>query len=200
MAEDLETIPALELANLGGRLRELRSRNGWTLDALAGQTSLSKSYLSRLEESERQPSLAALLALSRAFGVSLAELFQTERSSRPCVVFRASSANPQQGNGLTYTPLSSSDRLTSMQPVQVVVSAGREGEELYKHEGEEWLYVQAGTLKLTLSEDAFVLHPGDAAHFDAREPHRLTALEGQDVQLLLVACAAPRQLLDSYLS
>jgi len=198
----METLAAEEtpeLADLGERLRELRSSSGWTLDELARQASLSKSYLSRLEDGERQPSLAALLALSRAFGVGLAAIFPEKAARRSDIVTRADEAQPQQGNGLTYTPLSGRQRHVNMQPVRVVVSAQRQGKELYRHEGEEWLYVLSGTLLLTLSKDVFTLFPGDAAHFDAREPHRLTALEGEDVTLIVVACPSSRPLLDSYL-
>ena len=188
-----------EIADLGEKLRELRARSGWTLDELARQTSLSKSYLSRLEDGDRQPSLAALLSISRAFGVSLAALFEGEPSRRDDVVTWAEQTRPQPGNGLVYRALSSAARPVSMQPVRVTVPFARTGTERYQHDGEEWLYVLSGTLQLTLTNDTFTLSPGDAAHFDAREPHRLTAMGGADVELILVACAAPRNLLDSYL-
>jgi len=35
------------------------------------------------------------------------------------------------------------------------------------------------------------LEPGDSAHFDSRQPHRLTALGGRDAELILVACPVP---------
>lgn len=194
-----EPTSAPEIADLGEKLRELRARSGWTLDELARLTSLSKSYLSRLEDGDRQPSLAALLSISRAFGVSLAALFEGEKASRAEVVTRADQTRPQPGNGLIYRALSSGARPVSMQPVRVTVPAARTGTERYQHDGEEWLYVLSGTLQLTLTNDTFTLSPGDAAHFDAREPHRLTAMGGEDVELILVACAAPRNLLDSYL-
>lgn len=187
-----------KIVGLGERLRELRAQSGWTLDELARQTSLSKSYLSRLEDGDRQPSLAALLSISRAFRVSLAALFEGERDTRSDIVTQADQTRPQQGNGLIYRSLSSAARPVNMQPVRVTVPATRTGTELYQHDGEEWLYVLAGTLLLTLTDDTFTLSPGDAAHFDAREPHRLTALGGEDAELILVACAAPRNLLDSY--
>ncbi len=188
-----------ELTDLSGKLREFRLRKGWTLDELAHKVSLSKSYLSRLEEGERQPSLAALLALSRTYGIPLAALF-SEKAERPSgIIIRAAEAQPQTGNGLTYTPLSRRTPPVGMQPVRVVVSADRVGTEQYCHDGEEWLYVLSGTLQLTLTGDTHILRPGDAAHFDAREPHRLTALHGEDAELIVVACASPRQLLDSYL-
>ncbi len=188
-----------ELTDLGGKLRALRVRNGWTLEELAQRVSLSKSYLSRLEDGDRQPSLAALLALSRAFVVPLASLFPQGRASRATVVTRAAQAQPQTGNGLTYTPLSHRAPPAGMQPLRVIVSAGRVGGERYQHEGEEWLYVLSGTLELTLMDEKHTLQLGDAAHFDAREPHRLSALHGADAELIIVACAAPRHLLDSYL-
>ena len=195
----LDAMPGPEITGLGERLRELRVRAGWTLDETARQTALSKSYLSRLEDGDRQPSLAALLSISRAFGVSLSALFVEGQETRSDVVTRADQTRPQQGNGLVYRSLSSAARPVNMQPVRVTVPAERNGTERYQHEGEEWLYVLAGTLQLTLTDDTFTLSPGDAAHFDAREPHRLTAVGDEDAELILVACAAPRNLLDSYL-
>lgn len=198
MAEVQEKVVADELKRLGSRLRLMRTLCGWTLDEAARQAALSKSYLSRLEEGERQPSLAALLALSRAFQVPLSSLFGEEAGARSGIVTRAGEVSFQQGNGLRYTSLSGSVRVRNMQPLRVTVPADRTGDELYRHDGEEWLYVLSGTLKLTLSAETFLLHSGDAAHFDAREPHRLSALHGTDAELILVACAEPRPLLDSY--
>jgi quercetin dioxygenase-like cupin family protein len=86
-----------------------------------------------------------------------------------------------------------------MQPLRVVVSADRTGDEMYQHDGEEWLYVLSGSLRLSVGGETLHLNPGDAAHFDARAPHRLAAGGEADVELILVACAAPRSLLDSYL-
>ncbi len=186
-----------EMSRLGARLRDLRNGRGWTLDELAQQSGLSKSYLSRIEDGERQPSLASLLSLTQAYGVALAALFAEE--NRHCTVLRAGSLPAQQGNGLTYTPLSQPERAAAMQPIRVTVPARREGDEMYRHDGEEWLFVLSGTLRLALADEVHTLRPGDAAHFDARVPHRLSALHGTDAELILVACAAPRVLLDSYL-
>lgn len=201
MPEAMELQQLGELSDLGGRLRAFRLGREWTLDDLARKVSLSKSYLSRLEEGERQPSLASLLALSRAFSVPLAALLQEDALGEDRyagLITRAAQAQPQPGNGLTYTPLSRRTPPVGMQPVRVVVSGDRVGEEQYQHDGEEWLYVLSGTLQLTLTDTTHILQPGDAAHFDAREPHRLSALHSQDAELIVVACAAPRPLLDSY--
>ncbi len=200
MSQPLETLVRSELAELGGRIRGLRAQREWTLDELAKRAGLSKSYLSRLEDGERQPSLAALLSLGQAFGVALAALFPPDRSAaEDCVIVRAADAVARAGSGLSYTPLSSGARPSQMQPIRVTVPARRTGDERYRHEGEEWLCVLSGRLRLTLADETHDLGPGDCAHFDARLPHRLTALGGKDAELILVACAAPRLLLQSYL-
>ena len=194
-----EEVTSSELTSLGARLRSLRTARGWTLDELARRTDLSKSYLSRLEDGDRQPSIAALLSLAQAHGLPLASLFGPPQAKAGCAVVRAGAAPVQQGNGLRYVPLSQPGRAAGMQPIRVTVPAGREGDETYQHDGEEWLYVLSGVLRLTLAGETLLLHPGDAAHFDARAPHRLAADGECDAEIILVACAAPRMLLDSYL-
>jgi len=189
-----------EDSDLGLRVRAERRRKSWTLDDLAARSGLSKSYLSRIEDGERHPSIAALLSISRACNLSLASLVGDEQPTQsPCVVVRGSEAPVSQGNGLTYQVLTSGVRNTSMQPVRISVPADRAGNELYRHEGEEWLYVLSGFLLLTLGDAEYRLEPGDSAHFDAGTPHRLNALDGRDVEAILVASAAPRALLGSYL-
>ncbi len=189
-----------ELARLGSRLRDLRTARGWTQEELARRAGLSKSYLSRIEDGDRQPSLASLLSLSQAFDIALASLFTVPAAEKThCVVLRGGSLPAQAGNGLRYTPLSLPEGPMGMQPIRVVVPAGREDGEGYRHDGEEWLFVLSGTLHLALADETHILHPGDTAHFDARVPHRLSALHGADAELILVACASPRALLGSYL-
>lgn len=188
-----------ELARLGGRLQALRAERGWTLEELAARTGLSAPYLSRVEAGERQPSLAALLTIGRVYGVGLAALFE-EPPAAPRVVVRAGEVHARRGNGLLYAPLSADRRSAGLHPLRVVVPTGREGDELYAHDGEEWLYVLSGRLRLTLGDEQHVLGPGDAAHFVAATPHRLAAEGGEDVEAILVACAGARpQLLSSYL-
>lgn len=194
-----DKLTQTEMPLLGARLRDLRTGRGWTQDELARRARLSKSYLSRIEDGERQPSLASLLSLAQAYGVPLASLFAAPtEENRLGAVLRAGSLPPQKGNGLNYTPLSRPGRAANMQPIRVTVPARRLGGDQYRHDGEEWLYVLSGTLSLALADEAYVLHPGDSAHFDARLPHRLSALDGRDAELILVACVAPR-MLDSYL-
>ncbi len=176
-----------QLSSFGARLRELRLERGWTLEELAGQSGLSKAFLSRLESGDRQASIAAVLTLARIFDVSLASLFESQLASDPCVIVRCADAVEKTANGLVYAPLSNAGRFYNLQPMRIRVSPSRRGHEHYHHDGEEWLYVLSGRLTLSLAGRTYDLDTGDAAHFDSRLPHRLIARGPGDAEVLLVA-------------
>jgi len=176
-----------QLGSFSAKLQQLRLRRGWTLQDLTDRSGLSKAFLSRLESGDRQASIAAVLTLSRIFGVSVASLFETEAAAEPCVIVRRGEANEQTANGLAYIPLSKADRRFNLQPIRVRVSRSRRGTEHYHHEGEEWLYVLSGALTLSLAGKTYELEAGDAAHFDSRLPHRLFARGDTDPEVLVVA-------------
>lgn len=186
------SIPALgdQLARCGTRLRGLRSARGWTLEELAERSGLSKAFLSRLEAGDRRPSIAAILTLARIYEVSVGALFDPAQAE-PCVVVRSDQAPRRQGEGLVYTALSNTARFANLQPIRLTVRANRVGDDRYQHEGEEWVYVLSGRLRVTVAENNYDLEAGDAAHFDSLHPHRLTALGGRDAELILVACPVP---------
>ena len=176
-----------QLDSFGIRLKELRKERSWTLQELARRSSLSKTFLSRLESGSRQASIAAVLTLARVFNVSLASMFETQLASEPCLIVRAAEAEAKSLNGLTYTPLSNAQRFFNVQPMRLTISPSRKGKEHFHHEGEEWLYVLSGRLTLSLAGKTYDLEPGDAAHFDSRLPHRLIARGPREAEVLLVS-------------
>lgn len=176
---------------LGRRLRAMRESREWTLETLAERTGLSKAYLSRLECGDRQPSMVALHSLATALGLSIAALFEQPDDSADAVIIRGGSIAPISANGLTYVPLSSSTKPFNLQPIEVTIPADRPGDQTFQHDGEEWLIVTAGSVRLSIDGKEHVLNRGDAAHFDARLPHRLDALKGDEARVVLVACSIP---------
>lgn len=56
-------------------LRWLRKKRRWTLDDLATASGVTKGYLSQLEnEKEKNPTIAVVIALASAFGLTVSEL------------------------------------------------------------------------------------------------------------------------------
>src|SRR5580704_8444325 len=175
---------------LAARLGRLRIERGWTLADLSRLTGLSKPYLSRLESGQRQPSLAALLALARTYETPLQSLLESGalQGASP-VVIQGNRAQIQRGNGLRYRAVSGGGAMVNLSAVHVTVPRRRRQTALARHDGEELLYVLSGSLNLVFEHEIHTLAPGDSAHFDAQVPHRLTAIGDRDAEVLVVAYA-----------
>ena len=186
--DDFGTRSSIPTGSFGARLRELRLQRGWTLQELAGQSGLSKTFLSRLESGGRQASIAAVLTLSRIFDVSLALLFESQLATEPCVIVRGAEAG---GTWLKRSSLCSAfqrrDAFSICSPCVCASRFRAAAMEHYHHDGEEWIYVLSGALTLSLAGKTYDLECGDAAHFDSRLPHRLIARGARDAEVLLVA-------------
>ncbi|MFF3669423.1 helix-turn-helix domain-containing protein [Microtetraspora malaysiensis] len=155
---------AAALAEVGPRLKRLRTERGVTLAALSEATGISKSTLSRLETGERRPSLELLLPISQAHQVPLDELVGAPEVGDPRVRLTPKHVNDNVILPLTRQP-------GPLQAFKMVLPATRATPERCTHEGYEWMYVLSGRLRLILADHDLVLDPGEVAEFDTRLPH-----------------------------
>jgi transcriptional regulator with XRE-family HTH domain len=182
------------LAEVGPRLRRLRERRSLTLTAVADQTGISKSTLSRLESGQRKPSLELLVPLGDVYRLGLDELVGTPAVGDPRV-----RTKPRLRNGRTVYPLA--QQPGGMAVWKVIIPPERE-RRLRIHAGFEWLYVLSGEMRLILGEHDIKLQPGEAAEFDTSLPHwfgpsgdepvEILSVHGSRGQRMHVRAAAPR--------
>lgn len=165
---------------VGPRLKRLRQHRDVTLAALAEETGISTSTLSRLEAGLRRPTLEQLLPLARAHGVTLDELVDAPPTGDPRIHLRPIPC----GDGSVVLPLTR--RPGGIQAYKFVLPTGSDdaAPELRTHEGYDWVYVLNGTLRLVLGEHDLVLRPGEAAEFDTRTPHWFGATGAGPVEFL----------------
>ena len=166
------------LAEVGPRLRRLRERRGVTLTALAKQTGISKSTLSRLESGQRKPSLELLLPLAKAHRLPLDELVGAPRVGDPRIRTR-----PRTRNGRLVYPLT--EQTSGMAVLKVVIPPETD-RKLRTHVGYEWVYVLSGEMQLILGEHDLVLQPGEVAEFDTRLPHWFGPKGDDPVEILSI--------------
>jgi len=170
----------------------MREEQGLTLDQASELSGISTSHLSRLESSERQPSVASLLALSAAFGVPVGALFGETQGATPIGVSLPDQPR-HESNGLTIATCSGFAGSNVIDALRITVTPERPVPTPARHPGEEWLYVLSGTLRLEYDGEIHLLGLGSAAHFNAELPHRLGA-EGGPAEVLLVAAKPIRNL------
>ncbi|MBX6766237.1 MAG: helix-turn-helix domain-containing protein [Actinomadura rubrobrunea] len=172
-----ESRIAQALAEVGPRLKRLRTERGVTLAALSEATGISKSTLSRLESGQRRPSLELLLPLAQAHQVPLDELVGAPEVGDPRVRLK-----PLRRNGTVVLPLTRQPG--PLQSFKMVLPASRRMPDPVTHEGYEWLYVLSGRLRLVLADRDLVLGPGEVAEFDTRLPHWFGSTGEGPVELL----------------
>ncbi|MGW6241019.1 helix-turn-helix domain-containing protein [Streptomyces sp. NPDC055037] len=167
------------LAGVGPRLRALRRARSATLAALADETGLTASTLSRLENGKLRPTLEQLLPLARAYDVPLDDLVAAPPTGDPRVHLR-----PVRRSGLVMVPLTR--RAGGIQAYKVIYPpVGRASTlKLRTHEGYEWFYVLDGQVRFVLGEEEFRLGVGEAAEFDTRVPHWIGSADGRPAELL----------------
>ena len=79
---DQETSHVHDLQrSLGRRIRELRSKHGWTQEQFAEFCGLHRTYLGHVERGEKNVSLSTVSRLANALGVRIPALFGNARPS-----------------------------------------------------------------------------------------------------------------------
>ena len=178
------------LTSIAEGLREERIRAGLTLEQLALRSDLSIAHLSRLESGDRQPSIAALITLSRALGISMSALLGEGKGGSALAVY--DDDEPKHvANGLAVSACSGFPGSSNSGGAAHHYRDRPCAPPLAQHRGEEWIHVVRGRLRLEYGGETHYVECGASAHFDAEQPHRLGA-EGSTTEVLVVAVDAPQ--------
>ncbi len=177
----LSSAPPAEPADaltrhLGARVKNLRAERGWSLEALANASGVSRSMLSQIEREQANPTLAVTLRIARAFGLTLGELLEQPGSASAVTVIRA--------DDHTYHYRSDKDcRIRTLSPLnlekdvefyEVRLQPGGVLRSSPHFEGtREFLTLQKGRLRIESAGDAEEISPGDSASYRADVPHAL---------------------------
>jgi transcriptional regulator with XRE-family HTH domain len=157
------------------RLRELRTQRGLTLDEVAKRADIDVSTLSRLESGKRRLALDHLPRLASALSVTTDDLMRAPEADDPRV--RGAS---HSRDGVTYWPLTRNGPAGGLHTFKIRVSTRRRTppDPLPVHDGQEWLYVLSGNLRLILGERDFTIKPGEAVEFSTWTPHWFGVVDG----------------------
>jgi transcriptional regulator with XRE-family HTH domain len=162
-------------ARVRRRLRELRIQRGMTLEDVARAADIDISTLSRLESGKRRFALDHLPRLAAALSISTDELMRAPEAEDPRV--RGAS---HSRDGITYWPLTRGGPAGGLHTFKIRVSTRRRTPpaELPVHDGQEWLYVLSGNLRLLLGDRDFTIKPGEAVEFSTWTPHWFGTVDG----------------------
>ncbi|MBA3624656.1 MAG: helix-turn-helix domain-containing protein, partial [Methylibium sp.] len=163
--------------SLGARLLALRTLNSLSLEEVARRAEITKSYLSKVERGLSAPSLATVLKLARALGLSSGQLLGDEPRDDEVVVVKAADRVPfsrTKGRaGYLYEAIAAHRPTKAMMPF-IMRPPLRSGTklEMVTHAGEELIFVVSGEMEIVFAGRSVVLQAGDSVYFNASVPHR----------------------------
>lgn len=157
------------------RLRSMRNQLGLTLRQVAERTDLSASYVSSVENGYIRPSVSGLLKLSQVYGANILSFYEPSPEPRRRLVKSGEAEVIAMGYpGVGVALLTPHDGAIELHLFELAPGASSGGS--YRHEGDEFWYVLAGTLGVWLEDEFFRLEAGDCLAFASTDQHRFANL------------------------
>ncbi len=189
--EDGESAVAQPL-DLGARVRELRKAHDWTLEQAAQRAGLARSTLSKIENGQMSPTYDALKKLAVGLQISVPQLFTPPSKGQVngrMAVTKAGEETTKLTTTYEHALLAETLTTKKMLPYRARVRA-RQFEDFdgwVRHDGEEFLYVLTGQIRLyTEFYEPVDLKRGDSAYYDASMGHNVISISAEDGTILWV--------------
>ncbi|UCM90261.1 helix-turn-helix domain-containing protein [Streptomyces marincola] len=191
VSEGLAGPPAGSVeARLAGRLAELRSERGWSLEELADRSGVSRSTLSRVERAEMSPTAAMLGKLCTVYERTMSRLLSEVEREPPGPV--------PAGSQAVWTDAATGFVRRSVSPPhaglrgEVMEGRLREGA-VITYEAppvpglEHHVWVLDGAVEVTVGEETHALGEGDCLRFRLWGPSGYRCPGPGDARYVLVA-------------
>ena len=175
---------------VGERLRDIRRRQGHSLDTLALASGVSRAMLGQIETGKSVPTITVLWKIADALGVPMALLIADPDAPHFQVLRKAESPAVSDSSGRFVTrSLAPQDDPSQSTLSEIRIAAGHQ-EQL---SARRWparlsLIVARGTVEVAIAQQPAVrLTEGDAIFFSASLPHIVANCTGDESILYLLA-------------
>jgi len=187
--------PEAVASAIARNVHALRTRRGWTLDALAQRSGVSKGMLVQIEQGRTNPSVATLCRVGNALGVAIPRLVEVAETPPVRIVKHGEAAVLWQGKGQSLATLLIGwdvPELTELWDWRIAPRDCYDGE-AHTPGSRESLYVLDGTLTIRVGDVAHVVKKGDTILFRADRPHRYENNGRKPVHFVMVAAEPPAE-------
>jgi transcriptional regulator with XRE-family HTH domain len=181
---------AIVEAEIGKRINAFRTQKRITLEQLANQTGFTKGYLSKVEKSKKSPPVSTLGIIARALGVTISALLGEEATRTSFCLVRKDErpliARDGSAFGYSYEAMAYKYPNKIMEPFILTLPVKPKKRTLYRHEGEEILFVIQGTMRFLHGNEEYVVNEGDCIYFDSNLPHWGESTGPEEVKCFMV--------------
>lgn len=199
-----------EPPTLGKVMRDIRSRNGWTLKEMSEKSGIPVSTLSKVEHDRLSLTYDKLQQVSLRLNTPMSDLFAEKgEPSSPQVTGRRSIGTMENAVRVTtdnydYHYLCTDLRQKRMIPIVTKIRAHSATEfgDLVRHHGEEFIYVIEGRIEVHSEYyDPVIIEQGQGIYIDSSMGHAYVTPDGcEEATVLGVCSSADDDLMDSLLN
>jgi transcriptional regulator with XRE-family HTH domain len=179
---------------VGTSLRDIRRRQGHSLDSLAAASGVSRAMLGQIETGKSVPTITVLWKVADALGVPVADLISDPDVVHYTVTRRSDTANPStEHNPFQTRPLLPSGAVTGYAIEELDLAKGHHETFVPRRDGSRSSLVAAhGSVTVTFDGDTVLtLEEGDAIHFSTGLKHTVSN-SGRDRAILYLVVATGR--------
>ena len=184
--------------NIGVKIKSLRESKSMTAEEMAQRSQLSVAQIEDIESGKNIPSLAPLIKIARALGVRLGTFLDDNDNLGPAVSrknmvgesIQTTNTEKQSKSHNTFYALAPQKTGRTMEPFFIELSPADEKTlEVSAHEGEEFIYVLNGIVKIIYGQNVYLLEQGDSIYYDSIVDHLVCAADEKGAQIVAVVYA-----------
>ena len=166
---------------VGARIKLLRINQKRTLQEVADSCGLSKSMISKIENDKTIPSVATLVKIAASLGTSISGLLEQEGWDKTIVTSQKTAMEKlvKTEKGYMIFPYASEYHNKKMQPFLFVARKGEVIPHQLSHEGEEFVFVVEGSMKMQVGDTEYILKSGDSLYFNALHKHGIIPISDE---------------------
>ncbi len=180
---------------VGEKINTLCTDKNISMAELAERSGLTTDQIELIINSDTVPSLSALMKIARALGVRLGTFLDDSNELGPVIHKQTETSEPASfssqlstsNSHLDFFSLASSKSGRHMEPFIIDIKpAGSHEPILSSHEGEEFIYVLKGSVKINYGKETYLLNSGDSIYYDSIIDHLVSTSNDEPAQILAV--------------
>jgi transcriptional regulator with XRE-family HTH domain len=170
---------------IGSHIRRLRLQQRRTQQEIATAAGFTKSLLSKIESNSVTPPVATLVKIARALGTSVSALLEegVDSGAVHTTKTQATKGVVKTERGYWIYPFATHRKAKRMQPFLMVAKKGEVKEHHLSHDGEEFIYVLEGRMKVQVGHAEYTLAAGDSLYFSSADDHQVIPQSAKAVYL-----------------
>ena len=182
-----------KIENFAEKMRKLRIKKKISFETLAKETGYTEQYLTQIENNEERAPVSVIFSVSKALSIASEDLLSVkkEQRSRRTVIRKRKESFQKRAENYSYQVLTPQGKNKHLNAFKVIIEPKQDHKMAeYHHQGEEFIYVLSGVLKIKVGRNNYKLKPTESMHFDSSKVHKLWSVS-EEPTVILVATYSP---------